>query len=32
VKFYDQVQKGSALSESMRMHKDVFPELLMNYD
>lgn len=27
---YDQVQKGSALSESMRMHKDVFPELLMN--
>jgi type IV pilus assembly protein PilC len=27
---YDQVQKGSALSESMRMHKDVFPELLIN--
>jgi type IV pilus assembly protein PilC len=27
---YDQVQKGSSLSESMRMHKEVFPELLMN--
>lgn len=27
---YDLVQKGSAFSEAMRAHKDVFPELLIN--